>query len=245
MTERLRDARIKIERARMHLSSLDSEAAGFATVNPFPVVSDRDANGDTVARVMVAGQPPPVMSAIVGDLVHNLRSALDYVAWQLVESNHGQPDTRTGYPICVAEKDFESSGRAALRGAKEEAILAIRATQPFIAAAPEAHPLEVLRRLDNHDKHRLLHDIGGVVDAFLVKRGPETPGVVFVHRGPRKILVDGDVIATIKSSTSGTLPIKVTVGLVLNSEEAPLRALLESLFVAVEDTVARVEHLLA
>jgi hypothetical protein len=244
MSERLRDAWLKIERARTHLSSLDSEVTQFGNGTPYPVVTDRDEAGNTVAKVLVAEQPPPRMAAIVGDIVHNLRSALDYVAWQLVDANRGNPGKHTSYPICSTPEKFELSGRAALYRATESAILAVRTSQPFTVDPPDTHPLAILEELDNHDKHRLLHVIAGVVDAFLVKPPPEM--AILVQRPPRRPLVNGDVIATIKSSTRGNLPIRVTVGLVLlNREDAPLRPLLDSQFAAVEDVLARAAPCLA
>jgi hypothetical protein len=37
---------------------------------------------------------PDDISPIIGDAIHNLRTALDYLMWQLVESGGGVPDKR-------------------------------------------------------------------------------------------------------------------------------------------------------
>jgi hypothetical protein len=236
------DVRIKIDRARAHLAALDAEGAKFGETTPFDIVRGTDEVGNAVARIVMAQQPPRVMAAIVGDIVHNLRSALDYVAWQLVDANRGRPGKHTAYPVCLTEEKFDAA--SALHGAATEAIQTVRRMQPFTGAPPESHPLAVLDDLDNRDKHCLLHVVGGVVEQVLAKPAPGT-GPTFVHRTAKKLLVDGDTIATVKSAGGGAIHIRVTVGLVLNSENTPLRQFLESLFTFVDEVLAAVSPHLA
>lgn len=48
---------------------------------------------DEVAEV------PLTFSAIIGDVLYDLRSALDHLAWQLVIANGGTPNRDTAFPI--------------------------------------------------------------------------------------------------------------------------------------------------
>ena len=41
----------------------------------------------------------PELSAIAGEVFHNLRAALDNLAWNLVLSNGGSPGRHTGFPV--------------------------------------------------------------------------------------------------------------------------------------------------
>ena len=41
-------------------------------------------------------------SLILGDLLHNLRSALDHLAWQLVVDGGGTPSQDTNFPVCCS-----------------------------------------------------------------------------------------------------------------------------------------------
>lgn len=43
---------------------------------------------------------------LVGDYVHNVRSALDHVVWQLVIANRGAPGRHTQFPIALTEKHW-------------------------------------------------------------------------------------------------------------------------------------------
>lgn len=240
MSERLNGVRFKIERAKQHLHDLDAAVAKFTAPHPFRIDMNEIDNrtGERIARVVVKRQPPPILALIVGDLVHSLRTALDYAAWQLVDSNDGRPGRHTQYPISLTEEDFEKSGRRQLRGAAESAIRAVSLNQPFRIATPKKHPLWVLSDLDNRDKHRLLHVVGGVITRAGI--GARPPGMsvenlVFYSR-PRRFLLHGDLVARVKVS-SGKPPLSVTFSVVLDAEEQSLREALMPLFAAVEQAV--------
>jgi hypothetical protein len=146
----------------------------------------------------------------------------------------------TSYPIFLKPEKFDVAGLQALAGAAAAAISAVRAYQPFEHQPPESHPLALLEALSNYDKHRLLHVIAGVVDEFWVRN--ESSGPVFVHRSAKRLLVNGDVIATIKSVLPAAmpLPVRLQVGLVLARDGTPIGPLLDSQFAAVDEVVARV-----
>lgn len=51
--------------------------------------------------------PPPLrLGVIVGDLVHNVRSALDHLVWQLVLANAQQPTRATQFPVCSKREQW-------------------------------------------------------------------------------------------------------------------------------------------
>jgi hypothetical protein len=103
---------------------------------------------------------------MVGDFVHNLRSALDHFVWQLVLLDGGKPSRESAFPVathgqaywCVRKDGSPSIRDRCLRGVSEAHRTRIDALQPYRAGegAPE-HALYLLNRLWNMDKHRVLH----------------------------------------------------------------------------------------
>jgi len=116
--------------------------------------------------------PPLRFSVICGDTVHNLRSALDHLVWQLVLSEgRKRPGSRNFFPIYTDFDDFirevrsrkKKSRPGPLEGInpKGDAWTFIEDLQPYkrreLGMDPRAHQLAVLNRLSNTDKHRTLH----------------------------------------------------------------------------------------
>jgi hypothetical protein len=89
---------------------------------------------------------------MVGDVVHNLRSALDHLARSLVIANGGTPHKSTAYPISHTREAFEAS-LSNVKAAGQEALDLIRETKAYRGGNDG---LWALRELDDRDKHRLL-----------------------------------------------------------------------------------------
>lgn len=76
---------LKFQRAREHVAELERRVGEFLDSMPFEVYEEEEQEtGDLLYRVRVHRQPPPELSVVIGDLVHNCRTALDHLAWQLV-----------------------------------------------------------------------------------------------------------------------------------------------------------------
>src|SRR5688572_1441682 len=86
----LAGAYIKIERAKEHVQDLETEITAFLGREPYRIVRQDDANtGEQTYRVLVSEDGPLRWGAIIGDVIHNLRTALDHLACQLVLANGG------------------------------------------------------------------------------------------------------------------------------------------------------------
>ena len=172
MTDRLADAQIKLERAQRLYVALGDEIVAFLKLRPFRIQDETEPGSEIVGRVVVKRQPPREWGAVIGDIVHNLRAALDYLAWQLVEANGGTPGRDTTFPIHERPDGFAARLRAALAGASSEAHRAVTDLQPFHDPHPADHPLAVLHALDIRDKHQLLLVVGcGIRRMNLTPRG--------------------------------------------------------------------------
>jgi hypothetical protein len=241
VVDRFRDVRIKIERARQHFVALDTEIRPFLQSEPYRVEDRTEANGEVVGALVVKREAPREWGAAVGDVVHNLRAALDYLAWQLVEANGGTPSRDTEFPVYQHPEGFAERLGKALAGASDEARRIVTQLQPFNTAAPARHPLAVLHALDIRDKHRLLNVVVcGIKSMALTPEG-------LIHHLERSVvplydLRHGQVLYRIRGE--GSIRRRVTFQIALDRDGEPLNEVILALFSAVEDAASRLAPLL-
>jgi hypothetical protein len=105
---------------------------------------------------------------LLGDIVHNYRSALDCIAWALVELGKRPPHTlteeeqrRVYFPICSTKREFDKTRRRRLPGVGKTEVEIVRSYQPYKAGRwlRDTHPFAVLRELSNSDKHRAVQPV--------------------------------------------------------------------------------------
>lgn len=101
---------------------------------------------------------PLSFAALLGDVIQNLRAALDYAAWagatQEARREHGH---LVSFPILEKKSDFQRWRDMKGDWFDSEIVRVIEASQPYHAPTHQLHPLKVLQVLSNHDKHRLLN----------------------------------------------------------------------------------------
>ena len=176
--ERLALIRLKIERAKKHINDLNDAARVFfdADPNPYVVTGKHDPNTRRWTYYMLSVQPIPVsIAAIAGDVLHNLRSALDHLAYSLVAvrgfvSTAGVPLTdkeirSISFPIIDTDSpaQYEAARAAKVKGMAQAAIDAIDAIKPYKGGDDT---LWRLHKLNNIDKHRLLVTVASGYEAF-------------------------------------------------------------------------------
>lgn len=165
MTDHLDGARAKIERAKKHFTDLAQEDRQFMALDPYGI----DPHYDPQTRKLrfkhrVSHNPDPVLWAtLIGDAVHNLRSAFDHLAWQLVIANGGKPDWHTEFPVYYGDPmKYESSTSGKVEGMATGAVTLIEHLQPYRAGSQfDRDPLYILNALDIEDKHHFLLVVGG------------------------------------------------------------------------------------
>lgn len=148
----------KFRRANWHIDQLEAAVASFSGSEPF-VLEEREEpeTGDIVYRVRIRLAPPVDWSLLVGDAIHNARSALDHLAWALVERDGGKPGEYTCFPIADKPTGYGDRLRKALHGASQATRNAVRDLEPWQGGDER---LWRLHRLDIIDKHRLLVRVG-------------------------------------------------------------------------------------
>jgi len=94
------NSKLKIERAKKHISDLNFEINGFRKRNPYKFVIEQDPqSGNYALTFRVQEKEPYYLPLIIGDVIHNLRTALDILACELVQLNGGNADD-VYFPFC-------------------------------------------------------------------------------------------------------------------------------------------------
>ena len=166
MSHALDGPRLKISRAHMHLESLRERVQRFSNGNPYGVVADYDGHTDKcVLRAHVFDHPPQEWGIIIGDIAHNLRSALDQLIWQLALLQTSTPYVKTAFPIFDAFTKYRDNGRRVIQDLTRRQATLVKWLQPYRRGdEAEGHPLWLLQDVNNTDKHRVIQTVGTVFD---------------------------------------------------------------------------------
>jgi hypothetical protein len=163
--DRLILIRVKIERAKKHLIDLETELICFGQQDFHAFTTDKNAQtGQSLEKFGKHRIRPFDALAAAGDVVHNLRSALDHLANQLVWVGSGkEPSRRIEFPIAQDATTYEREKARKVEGMRPETIEAIDALKPYKGGNDA---LWKIHELDNIDKHRSLFTYAN--DSFLV-----------------------------------------------------------------------------
>lgn len=171
MNDALDGCRAKLGRAKKHLDALKDEVARFLEAHPYAFLVQANLGRTEYSfRAHVLEWPPLEWSLIVGDYVHNLRSALDNLMWQLALLTSGGPepirfDGKTAdprqiqFPISDTLEKYVNAQVRAYVDAKYMA--AIQDFQPYHGRYidPLGSPFLRLHALSNTDKHRTINAV--------------------------------------------------------------------------------------
>lgn len=168
MPPSLEGPKAKLARADEHLTALHGEVKRFLRTEPYRLRHDVDPQqGDDVWRLEIRESPPLRLSILAGDVIHDLRSSLDHLVWQLSLIVTPTPFERSEFPIYDAEfkcfdintkKDregFHQAGRSKIRDVPLAAQHIIESVQPYHYGHAIGDWLWILQELSNRDKHRL------------------------------------------------------------------------------------------
>ena len=154
----LRGVRVKLDNADRHLLALDAAIGTYLASQPIYLDGHHDAAASKwVVTVRVREEPPAEIGAIVGDVAHNLRSALDQLTWQLALLTTDSVYDRTQFPIVAEQDDYPRVAARQLQSLRPEHVAFVERLQPYHGDDRTADPLYLLNRLSNVDKHRQLH----------------------------------------------------------------------------------------
>lgn len=182
--------RLKIERGIHHVEEMSGEVGDFLRRNPYDLAIEPDA-ADPAFRRIVLRQKEPLPSSlplIIGDAVHNFRTALDHLACDLVRINN-QPDDNVEWPV-PAKGNYTK--RSNICRAQKGAINLI--CELYKTGAGRI--ISGLHDLDIIDKHRLLIPVSQVVasDGHLSSFFSGGATTTFLPGAARDLTDDGAVL---------------------------------------------------
>jgi hypothetical protein len=144
----------KIARAKRHISEAAGECESFFKRRPYAVVVEAPpptATDFRIWKVRVREPVPDHLPAVIGDAIHNLRSALDLLACDIVRHNGGNV-TGVYLPFASGASELERTIKEKnLRRASPEAVALLRSMKPYRGSNAD---LRALHDLDIHDKHK-------------------------------------------------------------------------------------------
>lgn len=171
---------LKLNRATEHIDVLADEVRAYVT-EQLAVRRTVEAGGTEHALVWERySTPPERLGLIMGDAVHNIRTALDHLVFLMAEEEAGKtasaltPAEEKGlqFPIYENASTFDSNVARNLPRLTDRAVDYIRGRQPFNVRGDgtSIYWLSRLSALDNADKHRKIIpalELGKIVTSVL------------------------------------------------------------------------------
>jgi hypothetical protein len=148
----------KFARAISLFREFQSRIETWSAGQPFTTDKVLSSDGLVATVILQVKRRPPIeeWALLFGDALHNLRSALDSLVWELAHMDGKQPRNARDlyFPVVAHEADWPRAAKK-LESCPVEAVERIRLMQPFLIADSATSGLEVLATLSNQDKHRL------------------------------------------------------------------------------------------
>ncbi|HWA89052.1 MAG TPA: hypothetical protein VG889_03390 [Rhizomicrobium sp.] len=179
---------LKIARAKQHLQELEKVVADFLASDPAKFAPAPQVPGMISFGGMTLRGLPEITSAILGDIIHNLRASLDLMAVALCQSN-GHSGEKVYFPFCekaddlprtIKQRNFDSAG--------PKAVQLLTELRPYKGGNAV---LRAIHDLDIQDKHRSLipsmMNVESPVFRMDVIDGKLTPVPVGDHTKPSAI----------------------------------------------------------
>lgn len=193
MAHPLDGAVAKLNRAREQINGLDQAIRMAIEGHAYRVViAEREPHSSYRALRLEPGQvgiPPLDWSAIIGEIAHDLRSALDLLACELALKKNASVDTRDiSFPIRLYGRQAKPGGRWKQRWHsrlvtpfKRKHGARIKRLQPYHRGNGQRRSLLwLLHELNNADKHRAIQMVA-------VSAGRIMPQVVKMTRDPDNV----------------------------------------------------------
>jgi hypothetical protein len=168
----INSAKSKLARARKHLKSLKRAISLYASSHPHKLAK---AKGKKAKKLTIPRLPPREICILAGEVVYQMRSALDHLVFDLIKRN---PNVGSIDPKWFEHCDFplrvklgagqtpplpKSSFSHTLPGISDAAFKFIESVQPYYGIGAANNALRFLGDLSNIDKHRYLNVARGRV----------------------------------------------------------------------------------
>lgn len=185
--------KLKIERAKRHIRDLNNEIISFTRKNPFKVVVEGNAfQYDYVIRVKE--EIPEDISCYIGDVIHNLRAALDLLACDLVRRAGGST-SGVYFPFASGPDELEAAiVKRKIGRAGQDIVSIIRTMKPYTGGNKY---LRAIHDLDIADKHLALIPVATYAGLNNFKiTGGRSIGTLFIGQIRISPIKDGQCIVS-------------------------------------------------
>lgn len=154
MSHPLPDAKAKLDRAKAQIDELEStiRSLNIGDNKPYAVREYCEINTqDWIYEVKVRRDLDPRIPCIIGDVLNNLRSALDYLIWKLAD---GSVNDVLYFPIAEDRVRFQTKLKKLEKRVSDDGLKLLCAAEPYKGG--KGHRLWQLHQLNRREKHRLL-----------------------------------------------------------------------------------------
>jgi len=157
----------KVEWAERQISDLEVGFAAFLQANPCTWESTTDPdNGSLAFAVLCPEQVPLELTLLLGEVINNLRSVLDYAAGELIEIDAGTEDIKAIFPIAARQVGYIARCRE-IKTRRDDTKAFFMSLDAYSDGAGKS--LYALDQLDITSKHIVLTPLIGVTKIGPVK----------------------------------------------------------------------------
>lgn len=183
---------LKLDRASHHLDAIDATVREWEQRETHRYTGHSDDKSNKEFWYIEFTEPIPIeLRLIIGDCLHNLRSALDNLAYELAVAHHGSSplpgrlDRRSEFPI-FGDREWTSQechNKIGCIHPRAQAI--IKQLQPYNRGDKfTSDPLWKLQELSNMDKHRAPHITQVAISTWAdFPDAPHLPGTININLG--------------------------------------------------------------
>lgn len=156
MAAPLDSVRWKLWRAQQHVEAVHDTAHEFLQSDFYAFGMEQDRKGRLVLKIVEAQPMPPVLSVLIGDAAHNLRSALDHLMFLLARPRTEAQERYVQFPLMDRRRKFAGT-KGNMPGVARGVWTAVERLQPYHRRKwPDTALLGHISVIDNWDKHRTL-----------------------------------------------------------------------------------------
>ncbi len=189
----------RLDRAEQHFKTFGQVWAEYLDNGPHTLIRAAD-DGGTVTVRLRRNMPLPVeLSVAFGELLYELRAALDnclYAVAVLASGQNPPPNAaRLEWPIRLTPAEWKNQA-ARYQYLPSEIADALEAIQPYRAQLPDWNCLAILHELARVDRHRSMHGLGLYLSEFRLLADREQ--VEVLDTGAPGIVHDGAEIARVR-----------------------------------------------
>ena len=162
-------AKLKVERANCHIRDLNNEIVGYIKSNPYRLVVEENTDtGGYNLTMRVKEKIPCSWPSIIGDVIHNLRSALDLMIFEIV-SPHTNNTDKIQFPFCSGVNGLEDTiTNRQINFAGDKVVNIVRSLKPYPGGNDLLYAIHDLDIMDKHKGIIVASTIMGIPNFTLI-----------------------------------------------------------------------------